>query len=354
MKERLRTGILTFQSAWLTLRHNKGRDQFSPEMLADLDGQSAEIFYRLLEFPTKAEADRLGILTHDENYFGQPFTAPLCDETSPSRLRQDGLSSLFQNSRCYWPQGVVARANPRLMSSLRSPWTDPLCLGRLGAWNGAQPQDPGVTHDELVSLTTLLRGFAPQQVIYVGPFAPALENTFTNLWGNGAESDANNSSHPRLIVTGEVGEQRPSPKFASACAIVTGDPGDVRTARALRSKLQPGANLALAFSAEANPTRSQLLLNALAPVLGSKGLVLAACGRFDRHTLAKQLPLAEVVNQWASTHGGELGFGLWAGTSALRSTLCDWIVFRREPESLVWNKQWMLKPEDFALAHCTA
>lgn len=353
-KERLRAGVLTFQSAWLALRHNKGRDTFTPEMLADIDGQSAAIFYRLLEFPTKPEADRLGLLTHDENYFGQTFTAPLCDDVSPKRLRHDGMSSLFQNSRCYWPQGVVARANPRLMSSLRSPWTDPLGLGRLGAWNGALPQDPGVTHNELVSLTALLRGFAPDQVVFVGPFAPSLENAFNTLWGTGAGPDAPKATHPRLIVTGEVGEQRPSPQFSAQCAIVTGDPGDVRAARTLRSQLIPGGNIALVFSAEANPTRAQLLLAGLAPFLGGKGLLLAACGRYDRHTLAKQLPLAEVVNQWAGTHGGELGFGLWSGTTAARPALCDWIVFRREPESLVWNKQWMLTPEDFALANCAA
>ncbi len=361
VKERLRTGIITFQSAWLTLRHNKGRDQFSPEMLADLDGQSAAIFYRLLEFPTKAEADRLGILTHDENYFGQTFTAPLCDETSPSRLRQDGLSSLFQNSRCYWPQGVVARANPRLMSSLRSPWADPLGLGRLGAWNGAQPQDPGVTHDELVSLTTLLRGFAPDQVVYVGPFAPSLETFAADLWPGGIAS-----SSPRLILVGQPSRLAEAPADGTpvrtsagadaspTTTFVAGDLADVRTMRTLRSQLQPGGNTAVILSGEANPTHAQSLLAGLAPFLGPKGLVLAACGRFDRHTVGKQLPLAEIVNQWAVAHGGELGFGLWSGTTAARSALCDWIVFRREPESLVWNKQWMLTPEDFALANCAA
>jgi predicted HAD superfamily hydrolase len=342
-KERLRVGILTFQGAWLTLRQNKA-NAFTPEMLADIDGQSAAIFYRLLEFPTKPEADRLGILTHDENYFGHTFTAPLCDDASPKRLRQDGLSSLFQNSRCYWPQGVIARANPRLMSSLRAPWSDPLGLGRIGAWNGSLPHDPGVTHDELVSVTALVRAFAPDQVVFVGPYAASLEKSFGTIW-NDTHGD---STQPRLIVAGDATEQ-PSAEFSVKCAVVSGDPSDVRMMRGLRSKLISGGNIALVFSGETNATRAKFFLAGLAPFLGGKGIVLTACGRYDRHTLGEQLPLVEAVNEWATAQGGELGFGLWAGTATARAALCDWVVFRRDSESLVWNKQWMLTPEEFAL-----
>src|SRR6202000_1892924 len=68
IKTRLREGLLAFQELWLALSPHKN---YSPETLADIDAQTASIFYRLLEYPTKGEADRLGILTHDENYFGE-------------------------------------------------------------------------------------------------------------------------------------------------------------------------------------------------------------------------------------------------------------------------------------------
>jgi hypothetical protein len=91
----------------------------------------------------------------------------------------------------------------------------------------------------------------------------------------------------------------------------------------------------------------RLLLNGLAPFLGPRGVVLAACGRFDRHTLGEEARLPRLVNQWFTATGLELGYGLWSDPEQ-RSHLCNWVVFRRQPETLFWNRQWMLTVADLA------
>src|SRR5579859_5655324 len=58
VKQRLREGILAFQSLWLALCTIKGRSNFSTGMLDDMDRNAASVLYRLMDYPTKPEADR--------------------------------------------------------------------------------------------------------------------------------------------------------------------------------------------------------------------------------------------------------------------------------------------------------
>jgi predicted HAD superfamily hydrolase len=349
VKARLRNGILAFQSYWLMLRKLKGAEVITPEILADLDRNSASILYRLLDFPTKPEAERLGVLRHDENYFGQNYSAPLCDEETPNRLRREGVQSLFQGSKCYWPQGIVARHYPRLVSALRTGWNDPLTLGRLGVWHGVVPKDSGITDEELSSLGGLLHGLAPEQVIFVGPLTPPVEEVFQFLWKHAPPPNRLNQNKPRLIFTQQEADVRLSPEFVAQTHFIGGDLEQPQAIRAIRSQLVSSGNIAMVFTGEVKESTVEKMLNGLAPFLGFKGMVLAACGRFDRHTVAQDLSLARLANQWLHSTGKELGYGFWAAPVAAVPHLSNWIVFRRSPGDGVRN-QWMFTVADMAHA----
>ncbi len=341
VKNRLRDGILEFQSLWLGLRISK---KYSPETLDDIDRQTASIFYRLLEYPSKGEADRLGVMTHDENYFGENFNAPLCDAQTPVNLRRDGIQAIFQSAKCYWPQGVVARSNPRLMSALQSGWADYLSLGRIGAWHGTPLGDGSLTDEEASSLGTLTTTFSIQQVILVGGFAPVLEEIFQYLWQSAPVLDK-----PRLIIVGSAGMTTASAEFLSRCAVIDGDLNDPNTVDAIRSQLILSANIALAMPGELVDSTGRGLLNGLAPFLGKEGVILTACGRYHRNAIEETLPLAKTINGWLKQHGKQLGFTLWNGGTPSYPHLCNWIVFRRSPAQVIWNHQWTFTPADLML-----
>lgn len=355
IKRRLREGILAFQERWLALRQAKGANAYSAEFLADLDRLTAPIFYRLLEFPTKAEADRLGVLQHDENYFGTNYSAPLCDDTTPKQLRREGVGSLFQASRCYWPQGVVARAHPRLVSALRAGWSDPVALGSLGAWHGVALHDAGITDQELSALGYLVNGLAIDQVIYTGATAPVLEEVFLHLWEKGRRSECLAADGARLLLTRDSDGASLQPAFRERCAMVQGTLTAETIARDLRSRLDPLANIALVLTPDLDESTLHLLLHTLAPFLGPQGLILAACGRYDRHDVGRDAPLGRPLNAWLEETGRELGFGLWPVPAAAQLYASQWIVLRRATHGGFWNRQWMVTAADmFAADSATA
>ena len=350
VKQRLRDGILAFQTNWLALRAAKGAKAYSPEVLADMDQQSASILYRLLEFPTKPEADRLGVLRHDENYFGQNHSAPLCDDQSALQLRHEGAQSLFLAARCYWPQGVVARSHPRLVSALRSGWTDPSALGRMGTWHALKPSDAGVTDDELSVLGKLLRGLAPAQVVFCGPMAPSLEEILLFLEQQPAVPPPGNEAKSRMVVAGAGTGLGLRPELVRRCAHITTSLEEAATIRAIRAQLVTRGSIVLVVSSDVTATAANVLLNGLAPFLGPQGTILVPGGRFDRHTVGKESRLARCANEWLEAVGANSGYGLWA-LSPTAGALCgSWIAFRRSPETSVWNRQWMPAVADLAYA----
>lgn len=345
IRRRIRDGILEFQSFWLNLRSQK---RYSPATLADLDQQTASIFYRLLEYPSKAEADRLGTLTHDENYFGAHLTSQLCDETTASLLRRDGMHTLIQTTRCHWPQGVLARENPRLVNALGMGWSDPPLLGRLGARHGSSIGEQGLTDEEVSALGLLVSGLGLRQIILVGPLVPAMIEVFQLLWQQEKEDPLKNQ--PRLIIAGSAGGSTASPEFLSRCTFVNGDTDDPRTIHALRAALVPGVNAALVVPGELPETTLLGLLHGLAPFLGRDGALFIACGRYDRNAILETLPAARTVNAWRQKNAAELGFGLWTGPAALAAQLGNWLVFRRALTQMVWNNQWTFTAADLAVA----
>jgi FMN phosphatase YigB (HAD superfamily) len=348
LRRRIRDGILEFQSFWLHLRSQK---RYSLPTLADLDQQTASIFYRLLEYPSKAEADRLGSLTHDENYFGAHLTSPLCDEPAGRLVRRDGMHALIQTTRCHWPQGVLARENPRLVNALSLGWRDPSLMGRLGARHGSAIGEQGFTDDEVSALGILVSGLELRQLILVGPLVPAMAEVFQLLWRQ--EKDDPLKKQPRLIIAGSDGGSSAGPEFLSRCTFVNGALDDPQTIHALRAALVPGTNAALVVPGELPEPELSGLLNGLAPFLGRDGALFIACGRYDRNAILETLPAAKTVNAWRQKNAGELGFGLWTGPAALSAQLGNWLVFRRALTQLVWNNQWTFTAADLAVAEPT-
>ena len=347
VRARLLDGILEFQSFWLQLRQQK---QYSPETLDDLDRQTASIFYRLLEFPSKPEADRLGVLTHDENYFAGSFSAPLCDKQSPRLLQRGGVQAVFQSARCYWPQGVVARCQPRLVTAMGTGWNDWFALGRIGAWHGTPVGESWLTDEEATALGSLVQTLALQQIVLAGPLVPSLMEVFQFLWDNESKPVEALKNKPGLITVGPVKGGMLRPEFLSRHEQVDGDLNDPETVSALRAKLVPGATVALILPGDLPDSTATGLLHGLAPFLGRDGAVLAACGRFDSNVILETMPLTGALNTWIKDGGRELGFAHWAGSAVLRAQLCNWLIFRRQSSQSVWNNQWTFAATDLALA----
>ena len=345
-KARLRQGILAFQSMWLSFCSSKGRQNISAEMYADLDRNAAGILYRLMDYPTKAEADRLGLLRHEENYFGKNYSAPLCDMQSPLRLRQMGIYQLCQSAQCYWPPGVVARHYPRLISALRAGWTDPLTLGRMGVAHGVTPVETDLTDTEIASLGCLLAGFKPEQVVFFGPVTAAVVELFCFLWQKQGAQQEKSQSRPKLIIAAAT-ESSPWPAEGRTDVLqITGDPAEHSTQRLIRSHLAPSGSVAVILSEEVKPPTARALLHGLTPFLGRVGVVMAACGRYDRKSVLEEAPLAEPLKHWWQSVGQEIGYTPWSAPVGTKEYSSNWLVFHRASQDLLWNRQWMFLPGD--------
>lgn len=341
LKERLRDGILAFQSRWLAICAEK---TFSPEMLKDLDVAAAAILDRLQEYPTKPEADRLGSLRHDENYFSKRYSAPLCDDVSPSRLRKSGIQQVYHSAKCYWPQGVVARDNARLVAALRGDWSDPLTLGRLGVTHGVTPENAPLTDEETASLGDLLSGLRPTQVILCSPISEAIEELFLFLWKNKRTDTRLDGKNPRIIVPAPKTDFNARPEFAQHCAFLSEELNGAKL-HSVRSRLASDGNSALVLPGEMSPSVARWFLNGLAPFLGEKGVVLAACGRSDRN-VPEEAPLAAPLEQWCAELGTDLGYKQWDAPAAAEGPLCNWIAYARALNEVMWNRQWTFRPGD--------
>ena len=348
-KGRVRDGVLAFQGLWLTLYRRASERAWSSEMVADIDRLSQAILFRWMDFPTKPEADRLALLYHDENYFGSINSALACDEQARTRLRREGIHALFKGPGCYWPQGVMAQVYPRLMAVLRERWDDPIGMGRLGAYTGAGTADSGLTGDELASLGVLLAGLAPDQVVFCGPAGPDVVSLVKGTL-QGPDTPVPHALC-RLILAGPVG---PDPAAEArdlefSCTEVRGDLHAATTLHGILAAFHPAASVALVLSGDVSATDLTPLLHGLAPFLGPNGVILLACGRYDRHSMRTDHPLGPAIAAWLDSAGRDLGFGLWQGQGHQQVELrADWIVLVHAPEKMIYNRQWMPTVGDVA------
>lgn len=362
LKQRIREGILAFQAFWLTVCET--RNAITPAMRADLEQQAAAQLIRLIEHPGPAEARRLGDLTHDENYWDHQYTRPLCSAEAEECVVSGGVSQLFTEFRCHWPQGVVARRHPRLVATLNKQWADAPALGRAGCTRNAAGRDTRLTDEERASLVALLRQFRPHQVVFASRGAAAMEDDFAALAtsnvssGNSTTPEGNAGPDPRTYVRDyEESCAQTSPaliSFSEAPARVDwhrrveGELTSPATMRTTRGALQSAARHALVLTGEFSDGTTTALLNSLTPFLGAKGIILARCGDSDLVD-ARENPLATVLSQWLRAQGRDLGFDTWQPTNNEIPLRRNWIVLERGVKPRESEDYWQLTLTDLPL-----
>jgi predicted HAD superfamily hydrolase len=351
-KQRLRDGVLSFQELWLSISRRPEHLALPARILEDIDRLSPAILYRWMDFPTKPEADRLGGLYHDENYFGQTKSATLCDDDNRARFRRDGARAIFENARCYWPQGIMAQEYPRMVSVVRNGWHDTRDLGRLGALAALGSEETGLVDSELASLEHWLTKFAPEQVVLCGTAAPSV----VALVHRAAKSHSSSAkgSGPRVIVAESCSHCREG-SASGSCGRVTTDVGqgdggyasvrghlaDPATLRAVRAHLIANANAALILSGHLALADVEPLLQGLSPFLGPRGVILAPAGRWDRDEVETRAAIGRPLKAWFTETASKLGFALLQMAVGDRAASRDWIVLWHSPEAMDWSKQWM-------------
>jgi hypothetical protein len=352
IKQRLREGVLSFQDLWLTISRRPEHLALPIDIVANIDRLSPAILYRWMDFPTKPEADRLGGLYHDENYFGQTKSAMLCDEENRARFRREGARAIFENPRCYWPQGIMAQVYPRMVSVVRHGWHDTRDLGRLGASGAPGSEETSLTDNEIASLEHWLTKFAPRQVVFCGTVAPSVVALVSRV-SKGAPLSANGGA-PRLIVAagcsvcairepcancGSVVSDQGQGEGDYAC--VRGHFSDPATLRAVRAHLDANADTALVMTGDVDDADVAPLLRGLAPFLGSKGVVLASCGRYDRDETEVRSAVRAPLKTWLAESAHKLGLALFLTGTGDRAASRDWVVVWHSPEAMDWSRQWM-------------
>jgi predicted HAD superfamily hydrolase len=352
IKGRIREGVLSFQELWLGIGRRPEPLAFPAELLADIDRRSPAILYRWMDFPTKPEADRLGSLYHDENYFGDAKSATLCDEENRALFRREGAGAVFDNTRCYWPQGIMAQVYPRIVSVVRSGWHDARDVGRLGASSPPGSEETGLTDSELASLEHWLVKFGSRQIVLAGPLAPSVVELVNGLAKRA--SFAEREGAPRLIFAGGCSlcpttapsqhcgstvQERRDPHGTYTC--VAGHYSDPQTLRAVRALLDADAEVALVISGYVAEADVQPLLHGLSPFLGPKGVVLAAAGRYDRDELEAESAIGRPIQAWLAASAPKLGFAPLLIGPVDRTAARDWIVLWHSPDAMDWSRQWM-------------
>lgn len=355
LKQRIRDGILAFQTLWLALREAKGDAALTPAMRADLDQQAAAMFIRLIEHPGAAEAQRLGNLTHDENYWDRQYTRPLCGEEAEQRLEARGTSDFFANLKCYWPQGVVARKHPRLVAALSRQWADPLGLGRVGSTRDTADRNTHLTEEERASLIELLRQFKPQQVVVASRNATVMEEDFATL----VTPTVGSGPAPRTEARGcEQSSAQTSPALISFSETPTavewhhrveGELTSPATLRATRTALQTGQRHALVLTGEFSADTVTALLNGLAPFLGARGVIFARCGDSDLVDSPHEHALTKTLAAWLRDNGLELGYSIWRIEKGFAAERRNWMVFARGQQPRESDDYWQLTLTDLPL-----
>jgi hypothetical protein len=353
IKQRLREGVLAYQYLWNHVRATRRPGAFTADIEADLDQELPSILLRLLDHPLPDEAWRLGRLNHDENYWGERFSRPLCASDGGERLRREGIQGLYVKPDSYWPQGVVARHHPRLVSALARRWQDGVALGRIGAQPVGVDAQSGENDDELSSLRELLTRFAPGQVVYVGHNPRPLQQLLAQLADDTGWLPPPAEEKPMSLVRkcqrlteanhelwtdrGEIGTRlivlgaAPglSLQVSPMTHVVAGRLAEVETLRSVRNRLRECVRIALVLSDELESAARGAIVNGLAPFLGPEGLILAAHGRAYHALLETEHPATRQLTAWVEQEGADLGYEPWDASDQARLHLVNWYVLVR-------------------------
>lgn len=124
-RNEVQQAILAYQQHWLEIATQKKIFQSTSNRSESLYDRGAESLMtqsrftleRLISFPTRAEAESLGRLHHDEGAYSQRSTM-IADPMNVAVLENDGYSAMTQVPRNYWPQGVLALSDDRTFQQL--------------------------------------------------------------------------------------------------------------------------------------------------------------------------------------------------------------------------------------------
>ena len=322
-KQRIWAGMRAFQSLWLEMRAAKP-GALSDAMRADLDAQAASILIRFLDYPDPGEARRLGELTQDENFWGKRFTRPLCGPEAEECVKAHGAGRLFEEFHCHWPQGVIARANPRLVSTLSARWTNPLRLGRAGSTSNALGEILGLSEEERATFFELLGEFKTRQVLLCSRNVDGWETDFFRFWRLDAVPPGSGNQPPRLVSFG------PAARSTSWHRRIEGTPADPAALRAFRACLQPGMRHTLALTGELDAPAVSALLRGVAPFLEVDDTIFIAQGVSDLPRSVSDQPVIQLVTDWLRNAGRDQRFFPWEMPIAYPEHACrNWRVLMR-------------------------
>jgi hypothetical protein len=312
---------------------------------------SSAILFRFMDFPTKPEADRLGSLRHDENYVGPIKIVTLCDEDDRARFRREGARAVFDNPRCYWPQGIMAQVYPRIVSVVRSGWHDARDLGRLGALSAPGGEVAGLSDSELASLEHWVTAFSAKQIVLCGAVAPSVvalvegfaQSTAVSASGGAARLIvATGCAHcPKGVASTACGHGAGEVGPSNGAAWVRGHFCTPETLRAVRSALTAATDTALVVTCDLDEAEVEAVLYGLAPFLGPKGVVLVASGRYDSKEIETKTGVGRPLQTWLGSTAVQTGFVPFLGRPRDDAAARDWMVFWHSPEAMDWSRQWM-------------
>jgi hypothetical protein len=162
-------------------------------------------------------------------------------------------------------------------------------------------------------------GAAPRLIVVEG----------CSVCGNGAAS----ANRCGVTSDGERGD--------GSYACVRGHFSDPETLRAVRAHLGSSTDTALILAGDVDDADVEPLLRGLSPFLGPKGVVLAACGRYDRDDLEVRSAVRLPLQAWLAENAHRLGFAPYLTAVGDLPAARDWVVLWHSPEAMDWSRQWM-------------
>lgn len=339
LKRRLREGILAFQANWLGVKCAKGERVFSESILAEIDRRNVPIIRRLTEYPTQQEALRIGSMRHDENY-GVAYSRSLCNPEAEEAFRARGVSGLFQQEGCYWPQAVVAREAPKLISALSYGWALPEALGRSGARASFEGKPSSLTEEECRFLTDSLWDRQVRQVVFFGPGlegdaaflrslpvnggAPEADRRGDSCKGNGmrighARGDGpavpgrqpqGNGARPSIIEIRTGVPKGPESRPAFGYVQLSAPAEELDALRKVRDLIVPQSRCLLILTEGMQGDAVMSVLLFLSSFLGEGSMLAGNHGRLDRVSLYSQSNIKSYMGRWFLDHGRPNGYRL--------------------------------------------
>jgi hypothetical protein len=122
---------------------------------------------------------------------------------------------------------------------------------------------------------------------------------------------------------------------------VRGHFSDPETLRAVQAHLGSDTHAALILAGDVDDDDVAPLLRGLSPFLGRNGVVIAACGRYDRDEFEVRSAVRSPLKAWLAESAHELGFALYLTAVSDRAASRDWVVLWHSPEAMDWSPQWM-------------